>query len=165
MRIALDACSCIHLAGVSVLASVLRTHEVLAPEEVVAEVLQGEASGAPDAAVVRGLVEAGTMMPSVSDRTRVEEIAASHAVGRGEAAAILACLDGDADVLATDNRRARRVARALGVPLVGTPEVIVDLVKRGSVPLEKGREAVAALAGRNAFTQHVLEEALKEMEP
>ncbi|HKZ58764.1 MAG TPA: hypothetical protein VJ547_02795, partial [Candidatus Thermoplasmatota archaeon] len=59
----------------------------------------------------------------------------------------------------------RRVARALGVPLVGTPEVIVDLVKRGSVPPEKAREAVAALAARNAFTQHVLEEDLKEMEP
>lgn len=165
VRIALDARSCLHLATVSVLAIVLRTHEVLAPDEVVGEVLQGEPSGAPDAVVVRGLVEGGAMKPWASDRTRVEGLAASHAVGRGEAAPILACLDGEADVLATDNRQARRVARALRVPLVGTPELIVDLVKRGKVPLEKGREAVAALAGRNAFTQHVPEEALKEMEP
>ncbi|HKZ59625.1 MAG TPA: hypothetical protein VJ547_07245, partial [Candidatus Thermoplasmatota archaeon] len=99
MRIALDACSCIDLAGVSLLASVLQTHELLVPAEVVGEVLQGEASGAPDAAVVRGLVEAGTMKPSVSDRTRVQAMATSQAVGRGEAAAILACLDGNADVL------------------------------------------------------------------
>jgi predicted nucleic acid-binding protein len=164
MRIALDACSCIHLASVSLLAEVLKAHKVRIPEEAVREVLRGEASGAPDAAVVRRLVETEKLNSIKPAQAHVDEVARVHAVGKGEAGAIVACLEGHADVLATDNRRARKVARALGVSLVGTPEIIVDLVRGGSVTREKGREAVAALAARQAFSQHVLEEALKEME-
>ncbi len=40
-----------------------------------------------------------------------------------------------------DDRRARQVARALGISLSGTPGVIIDLIKRGVISMGEGRRA------------------------
>jgi predicted nucleic acid-binding protein len=61
---------------------------------------------------------------------------------RGEKEALRLSIQLGRCLLATDNGKAIKAARFLGVPFVITPKIVVELHRLKRVPLKKAREAL-----------------------
>jgi len=84
----------------------------------------------PGARAILAAKEAGTLQAApVPD---VERFAAAHLLDPGEAAALLLARERSCPAL-VDERRGRRVAARLGIPLVGTVGVLLAARKAGEV--------------------------------
>ena len=109
-----------------------------------------------DAALVARLVKAGFL--------RVVEVVSGRnlplALGRGEAAAIRLVLEADADLLLSDDGRAIRTCRILGLPFITSPRVVVDLYRDGIVRLSNARAALETLAVAGRYARDVIAAAL-----
>src|SRR5574338_676789 len=85
----------------------------------------------PGARAILAAKEAGLLeAAAVPD---AERFAAAHLIDRGEAAALLLAQERACPAL-VDERRGRRVAAQLGIPLVGTLGVLLAARKAGQVP-------------------------------
>jgi len=145
------------LAKCAVLRDYCQRVDLQVPHEVVDEV-----ASAPlvlryaDAALVAGLVEEGSVraVKVVSGRSL------PLALGRGEAAAIRLLLQADADVLLSDDGRAIRTCRVMGLSFTTSPRVVVDLYREGVIRLPKARTALETLAVAGRYAREVIAAAL-----
>ncbi len=152
-----DASSLILLAKCAVLRDYCQRVDLQVPHEVIDEV-----ASAPlvlryaDAALVAGLVEEGSVraVKVVSGRSL------PLALGRGEAAAIRLLLQADADVLLSDDGRAIRTCRIMGLSFTTSPRVVVDLYREGVIRLPKARTALETLAVAGRYAREVIAAAL-----
>lgn len=128
MIVVSDASPLIGLAAVGEL-RVLRDlyREVLIPEQVFAE---ASTPGRPGASEIAGAP--WIRRRSVEDLGLVERLMIE--LDRGEAEAIALAVETRADALLLDERRARRVAGSLGVPVTGVLAVLVQAKSQGLVP-------------------------------
>ena len=83
-------------------------------------------------AEVERMIDVG--FASVSEASRRELLdVLSSSLGRGEAEAIAVASDVDADIVLLDDLRARRMARRLGLNVVGTLGVLKALIDMGLI--------------------------------
>ena len=75
--------------------------------------------------------------------------------GRGEAAAIRLLLQADADLLLSDDGRAIRTCRIMGLPFITAPRVVVDLYRDGVIRLSRARAALEMLAVAGRYARDV----------
>ncbi|MCK0506045.1 DUF3368 domain-containing protein [Aromatoleum anaerobium] len=102
--------------------------EVLVPDEVFAEcTIQPQRLGARAILAAResGLFECVAV-------TGTAQFAADHLLGRGEAAALILARDRACPAL-VDERKGRRVAQQLGIPVVGTVGILLAARQAGNV--------------------------------
>lgn len=152
-----DASSLILLAKCAVLRAYSRRVDLQVPHQVIDEV-----ASAPlvlrhaDATLVAGLVKDGSIraVEVVSDRSL------PLALGRGEAAAIRLVVQADADLLLSDDGRAIRTCRIMGLPFTTSPRVVVDLYRAGVIRLPKARTALETLAVAGRYAREVIAAAL-----
>lgn len=109
-----------------------------------------------DAASVAGLANEGLL--------RVVE-AVSHrslplALGRGEAAAIRLWFEAEADVLLSDDGRAIRTCRMMGIPFTNSPRVVVELCRAGVVRRSRARTALETLAVAGRYGRDLIAAAM-----
>ena len=152
-----DASSLILLAKCGVLRDYSRRVDLQVPHQVIDEV-----ASAPlvlryaDAALVARLVDQGSV--------RVVEVVSRRslplALGDGEAAAIRLLLQVDADLLLSDDGRAIRTCRILGLPFTTSPRVVVDLYRQGVIRLAKARTALETLSVAGRYGRDVIAAAL-----
>jgi predicted nucleic acid-binding protein len=152
-----DASSLILLAKCSLLSTYGRRVTLLAPHRVLAEAAARHLWQAhPDAAEIARCAEEGLVRAeAVRSRRRLP-----LALGEGEAAAIRLFLARKADLLLSDDGRALRACRLLGVPFTTTPRVIVDLRAAGAIPAPRARRALEKLAVAGRYSRDVIAAAL-----
>ena len=132
------------------------SRHVLVPEQVIAEV---DAKGVADPAA-KALASAEWMvsMPSVG----IPEDIKAWRLGSGESAVIAVARDRQNTFAVLDDRRARRCASALGVPLFGTLGVVLRAKRVGAVV--KARPVLEALVNAGMhLAADTLEQALRRM--
>jgi uncharacterized protein len=126
-----DSSSLIAIAAVGHL-ELLRTlyGEVVVPTAVWNEVTAPNRPGARDLVNTEWI----RAVP-VSNRTVIGQL--STPVGQGEAEAIALAMELGADVLLIDERRARKLALGLGLPVTGVLGVLLESKKKGLIPAIK----------------------------
>ncbi len=158
MRIVVaDASSLILLAKVDALALYGRRVHLLVPRTVVEECAAPDlAARHPDAAVIRGFLEGGLLEVRETIGTRPLPIA----LGRGEADALHVFFESGADLLLSDDGRALRACRLLGVPFTSSPRVLVDLCAAGALSRADARRALEFLGTAGRYPTAVIAAAL-----
>jgi predicted nucleic acid-binding protein len=104
--------------------------EVLVPQAVWSEVVRDGRPGAPEVASATWI----RAVPVVN-RLRVAELL-KH-VGPGEAEAIALAEESPAEVLLINERRARKIALDLGLPITGVLGVLLEAKQKGLIPAIK----------------------------
>jgi predicted nucleic acid-binding protein len=96
----------------------------------------------------------------------VSRIAADFGMGAGEAETLALFLEGRgrSGAVATDNRQARRAASVHGIPVVGSPELVVSLFRGSRISKERARAALAALKRFGWFADALIDVAMEELE-
>jgi predicted nucleic acid-binding protein len=152
-----DASSLILLAKCSLLRIYGERVALSAPQEVLAEAAAEELwESYPDAAEIARCAEEGIVQEN-SVRSHRE---LPLSLGKGEAAAIRLFLETEADLLLTDDGRALRTCRLLGLPFTTTPRVIVDLRSNGAIRLSRARRALEKVAVEGRYSRDVIAAAL-----
>lgn len=101
--------------------------DLLIPEPVASEVLAGPAADPARQALERGW---GRRIPVEVLRPAVLE----WSLGRGESAVLTLAADRPGSVAILDDAAARRCARALGIPVMGTLGVVLRARRAGRIP-------------------------------
>lgn len=126
MIVVSDSSSLIAIAAVGHLDLLLRMYgEVIVPPAVWSEVTQPNRPGAGD------LLRAGWIR--VTPPSQPIAIGFPSPVGPGEAEAIALALELAADVLLVDERRARKAALGLGLPVTGVLGLLLEAKKNGAI--------------------------------
>jgi predicted nucleic acid-binding protein len=144
-----DASSCVLLQKCGLLAVLAEMVDLVVPRAAFEECASTSLCRRhPDAAAIRILAEAGR----VQVRDDVDTVLDLPALGAGEAACIRLFRAGRADAVLTDDGRAIRSCRFLGVPFLTSPRVVVDLARAGRITTSTARAAIErlAVAGRYA---------------
>lgn len=152
-----DSSSLILLAKSGVLDSLVAASTVLVPQAVHDEVCsQHMLELFPDAALISAHVRNG----------HIHVCAVIHSpplpltLGPGESQAIWLFLQEKADLLLTDDSKAMRVCRMLGIPYAASPRIVVDLVRQRTMTLREGREALEKLSVFGRYAPDVIGAAL-----
>lgn len=156
-RVVADASALILLAKCSLLGVYGERVRLLAPRQVLKEAAVEELwQDHPDAAEIARCVERGLVREElVRSRRRLP-----LAVGEGEAATLRLFLAERADLLLSDDGRALRSCRLLGVPFTTTPRVIVDLHADGVTRRGRARRALEKIAVAGRYSREVIAAAL-----
>jgi predicted nucleic acid-binding protein len=118
--------------------------KLLTTREVYEEVyLKGIERGVSEADMLKelfegGLIELGTSKGGSSKAKSLLE--SSAGIHTGEVSAILLALELEATAI-MDDKRARRVAKILGVRLSGTPALIIEMVRRNIISKKDAKRA------------------------
>ena len=152
-----DASSLILLAKCTVLREYSRKIDLQVPHQVIDEVASEPlVLRYADAALVARLIEEGLV--------RAVEVVSRRslplALDGGEAAAIRLLLQADADLLLSDDGRAIRTCRIMGLPFTTSPRVVVDLYRQGVIRLPKARTALETLSVAGRYARDVIAAAL-----
>lgn len=145
-----DAGPLIALAIANVLPAVLQRFTLLVPQAVLDECLAD--TYAPGAVSIAGLAPRFTLIPNALIAPL--DAAYSSGLGSGEAA-VLSYAAQHKHVALVDERRARRVARRLHVPVVGSGSVLLALKSQGL--LGSIRPALAAWSAHGYFVSPQLQ--------
>ncbi len=156
-----DASSLILLAKISLLEAFGRRVSLLAPRRVLAEASAKRLWPAhPDAAEIARCAQEGLIQGvAVKSRRKLP-----LALGGGEAAAIRLVLERRADLLLSDDGRALRACRLLGIAFTTSPRVIVDLCLRRAISQERARRALEQLAVVGRYSRDVIAAALAALQ-
>lgn len=148
-----DASSLILLAKCSMLLDYSRGVDLQVPLQAFEEVASASlVLRYADAAHVAKLAREGSIR--VVEETAHRDL--PRALGRGEAAAIRLWFDADADVVLSDDGRAIRTCRIMGIPLTTSPRVVVDLYRTGAVRLGRARRALETLAVTGRYGRDII---------
>ena len=104
--------------------------EVLIPDEVREELIAGEEGGIEDADIKKAITE-WISVKEVEDRLALEGMK-TH-IDKGESACIVLCKEIDADLLAINDLKARGVAHALGIRIIGTLGILLLAKEKGLI--------------------------------
>src|SRR3989338_458847 len=129
MTIVIDACSAILLSKAGVLEIFSKWRSVLITKQAYSEVIEGKEKKFEDALTVERLCNEKTIKKvGINSIKLLDKIKNDFGFGDGESASIVYALENKLAVL-TDNKQARKAARVYGLKLIGSPEVIVSLLK------------------------------------
>jgi predicted nucleic acid-binding protein len=156
-----DACSLILLAKCSALRSYAERVTLMAAARAIRE-CASPALGRrhADAATIAALVDDGLLrVTAVRGRRKLP-----LALDPGEATTIRLFLQASADRVLSDDGRAIRACRLLGLPFTTSPRVVVDLHAAGAVPLGAARRSLEKLAVVGRYAPEIIAAALTELQ-
>ena len=158
IRMIADSSTLILLAKCSLLEMVCELFEVLLPDAVNIEVASEKmVRNHPDAALISKLVSLGKLKVQNPGSGRPPIPLSLH---RGEKDALFLAIELGRSLLATDDGKAIRAARFLGVPFIVTPKIVVDLFRLQKISLEKARASLEKLAKIGRYSPEIIAEAL-----
>lgn len=157
-----DASSLILLAKTGVLFRLVEHAVVLVPRAVYAEVCGAEHMHLfADAELVAALTKRGKLhVREVRELSPVP-----LALGRGEHEAVSLFLQERADAVLTDDGRAIRTCRLLGIPYLTSPGAVVELFLRGDLTAAEARLALEKLSVFGRYAPDVIAAALLSLTP
>lgn len=124
-------------------------NEVLIPDEVKEELLAGERSGPEDDDIIKAIDE-WIMVKKINDLLAFESLKAH--IGKGESASIVLYMEIQADLLAINDLKARGIAQAMGINVIGTLGILrlakdAGLLKKIKPLLDELRKIGAYISG------------------
>jgi predicted nucleic acid-binding protein len=120
------------------------SYRLLTTQEVYEEVyVKGIEKGVREAGALKGVFDGGIVEvgPPKEGSKKVKDLSQSSGIHPGEVSVISLALELGATAI-LDDRRARQVARVLGVGLSGTPGIVIELVRRRTISKEEARLAL-----------------------
>ena len=115
---------------------------VVIPDAVYAE-LTGNPAFADEARQVKEA--AFIILESVENKGSVKSFMDKNGLDEGESEAILLVKEKKADLLLIDEKKGRRVAKEMGIPIIGTAGILLDAFDEGLLSADDVRSAVRNL--------------------
>jgi predicted nucleic acid-binding protein len=140
---------------------------LLTSEEVYEEVYSiGIEKGVSEAGALRELFDGGIVEvePAKTSSRKARDAFRSSGIHSGEASIISLAQELEATAI-LDDRRARQMARVLGVRLSGTPGIMIELVRRGTLSKGEARGALEKMVDEGWYcSAKVFSSILKALE-
>ena len=155
----------IHLAKMSLLEkSCDYFQNALIPQAVHDEMLIGKEKGYADAALIEDLVRARKLVVKPVKDHRLLRRTRELNIQRGEAEALALCWQEHATYLASDDDAVRKKRLLLGVRLIGTLAIVLQLYRARVIHRPKLRDSVTELRKLGWFSSAVIDHMLMEAE-
>lgn len=157
-----DSSSLILLTKCNLLEVLLKLFPVIIPEAVFQEVVNKDTlSRFADAKILSGLVS--------ENKLRIVKVAPSAAsvpfsLGSGEAEALMLAKQTEDSILATDDGKAIKACRYLGVPFIISPRITTELYRMRAVDLDLARCAIEKMRIIGRYSPDIIAEAILELE-
>ncbi len=160
--IIVDACSAILLAKASVIEIATNEFHFAITTQVFQEVLAGKKKQYPDALLIERLWQEKKITLVESPVELYKKIKKDFNMGDGESS-VLASAIVNKSIIVTDNRQARNAAMVHTVPIVGSVEIVVSLVKKRKISIEKAKKALATLSEEGWFHSSLIDKAREDI--
>jgi len=160
-RIVADSTTLILLAKCSLLGILCEFLEVVIPPSVSMEVASAElVRQHPDAALISALISKGAITVRSVD---VPGFTVPLSLDQGEQDALMLALQLDKSLFTTDDGKAIKAARFLGVPFIISPKIVVELYRLEKVSFKKARESLEKLAKIGRYSPEIIADALAQI--
>lgn len=163
MELVLDASSVILLAKADILMEICALANIIITAEVKQEVMKGLERGRKDALLLRELVKEGKIKQSEADKALTGKLQNDFKLGIGESATISLALTKNIP-LATDDNKARKAAKILGLSVLSTLDFPFTLHSKGVITREKAKSCIKVFRKEGWFDEHLIEKALEQLE-
>jgi len=155
-----DASSLILLAKTGVLSVLVEVAAVIVPGSVHREVCGAEhIHRFVDAGLVQDMVTQGSISVLAVSVDRELPVA----LGAGERDAILLYFQEDADAVLTDDGRAIRACKLLGVNYIPSPRLVLELHRAGSLARNRARSALEKLSRFGRYSPDIMAAAFERL--
>jgi predicted nucleic acid-binding protein len=102
------------------------------------------------------------------DKINVAVVSAAEtmpvSLGRGESEAIVLAKQMNTAVVATDDGKAVKACRYLGVPFIISPKVALALLRRGAIDFNRAKAAIEKMKLIGRYSTDIISEAMIELE-
>jgi predicted nucleic acid-binding protein len=156
-----DSSALILLSKTGLLRDCCAAHRLVAPTSVVAEVASKELIRKfPDARVIADLLKENRIRVKNPGEARIHFPASLH---RGEKDALLLARDTAGSVLATDDGKAIKAAKLIGIPYIVTPKIVVEIARSGRISKARAREGIERLGVLGRYSPDIIAHALIQL--
>lgn len=161
-----DSMILIHLAKMQILTDSCRYFgNVIIPKKVYEEaVVKGKDKQHPDALIIeKAILNNIINIKEVKDKKKVSDLKI-FGLHLGEAEAVALYFQEQAQFLATDDDACRRNRIILGINIIGSPAIVITLLRNGSITTRKALDCVSALETIGWFDVEVINEMKRQIE-
>lgn len=163
MNMVIDASSLILFAKADILRETAAIAALHTTEEVKSEVLAGAEKGRKDAWYLQELLKEGVITVDQTDKKMMERLGKDFNMGQGEASVITVALRSPMPLL-TDDNKARKVGKVLGIEVLSSLDFPPLLYKKEIIPYEKAVICLEMLQKEGWFGEGVIREAFAVLE-
>lgn len=166
MLVIKDSMILIHLAKMQILADSCRHFgKVMIPTKVYEEtVVNGKEKGHPDALIIEQTITSDLIqIKEVKNKTKVDDLKI-FGLHLGEAEAVVLYFQEHAQFFATDDDTCRRNRIILGINIIGSPAIVLTLLRNGAITKLKALDCVYALETIGWFDIEVINEMRNKIE-
>ena len=162
MKSAIDSSGIILLAKSSLLREACLLTELETSEEVKSEVMAGLERGRKDALYMQELVKERKIKITEFDKKLCEKFRKDFNIGLGEASVIALSASKKMNLI-TDDNKARKVGKVIGLDVLSSLDFPVILYKKGIITYDKARDCLEVLKKEGWFSESVLIEAFNAL--
>ncbi|MBL7170035.1 MAG: hypothetical protein ISS48_03375 [Candidatus Aenigmarchaeota archaeon] len=165
-RIVFDSSSLILLAKITLLEIFTKLFDKnYIPKEVFNEsIVKGKEKGMIDVKIMENMIDQKNIdVRRVENMKMVEELCNLFNLDRGEAESIALSEEVNADLLITEDDRARKIAERLKIKFTTCPDIILFLTKRGMITKKKALEALDNLQKFGWYKDWVIQEVIERI--
>ena len=164
MKVALDSCSIILLAKATVLETLAENYDLCITNTVYKEILEGKDKKFVDALLTERLVkERNIKIKKVKNSKLAKKLIEDFSLGIGESETLVLAISKQCEVISTDNKQGRKVAKIYNLNLVGSLDLIISLYKLKLIDKNKAISALKELKEFGWFQDYLIEHALEEV--
>ena len=158
LRLVCYSTALILLAKCDLLSTVGGNYEIVAPPSVIKEVASSVIQKKhPDAKTISDAVDSGIIKVRRCSSRKLKFPIRLHP---GERDALKLALEAEGSMLATDDGKAIKAARLLGIPFIITPRIVTELFRLGEIPFSVARVSIEKLGIIGRYSPDILAEAL-----
>lgn len=163
MRIVVDSTGIILLAKASILRSICELVGLEITKMVESEVMAGLQKGRTDALYLRELLEEGKIKRAEIDVKIAERFRKDFRLGHGEAESIALAVSCKLPLI-TDDNKAKKVSRVIGVEVLSSLDFPIVLYENNMITYDKAKISLEILKKDGWFGESVILEALNTLE-
>ncbi len=162
MKVALDSSAIILLAKADILRQACSIANLETTEEVKAEVMQGLKKSKKDALYLQELAKEGKIKIVKIESRLAEKFKKDFNLGPGEAS-IIALSIKQKIPMTTDDNKARKIGKILGLQVLPSLNFPVILYRKKKISYEKAKAALSVMEREGWFGEDVIREAFNNL--
>jgi len=163
MKVVIDSTGVILLAKGDILREVCSIADIETTEEVKSEVMVGLDKGRKDALYMQELMKEGKIKVTRANEGLTGKFRKDFNIGSGEASTIAVSTSRKIPML-TDDNKARKVGKILGIEVLSSLDFPPILYEKGVITYDKAKAYLEVSKKENWFSESVLTEAFNALE-